>query len=54
MVIWTPTVLGKTEYTKLSVTEPPIQWIQGALSVGIKLPEREVNHSPPTSAEVKE
>jgi hypothetical protein len=33
---------------------PPIQWVLGALSLGVKLPGREANHSPPSSAEVKE
>jgi hypothetical protein len=35
-------------------TKPPIQWILGALSLGVKLPGREADHSPPSSAEVKE
>jgi hypothetical protein len=34
-------------------TQPPIQWIPGAISLGIMRPEREAEHSPPTSAEVK-
>jgi hypothetical protein len=33
--------------------QPPIQWVPGALSQGIKRAEREVDQSPPTSAEVK-
>jgi hypothetical protein len=35
-------------------TQPPIQWVQGALSLGIERPGREANHSPTSSAEVKE
>jgi hypothetical protein len=35
-------------------THPPIQWVPGALSLGVKLPGREADHSPPSSAEVKE
>jgi hypothetical protein len=31
-----------------------IQWVPGALSLGVKLPEREADNSPPSSAEVKE
>jgi hypothetical protein len=31
-----------------------IQWVPGALSLGIKRPEREADHSLPFSAEVKE
>jgi hypothetical protein len=34
-------------------TQPPIQWVPGALSPGLKRPRREADHSPPTSAEVK-
>jgi hypothetical protein len=35
-------------------TQPPIQWVPGALSLGEKRPGREADHSPPSSAEVKE
>jgi hypothetical protein len=34
-------------------TQHPLQWVQGALSLGIKRPERKADHSPPSSAEVK-
>jgi hypothetical protein len=34
-------------------TQPPIQWVPEALSQGIKRPEHEADHSPPTSAEIK-
>jgi hypothetical protein len=37
----------------LGPTHPPIQWVPGALSPGVKRQRREANHSPPTSAEVK-
>jgi hypothetical protein len=37
----------------LGSTQPPIQWVLGALSPGVKRPGREADHSPPTSAEVK-
>jgi hypothetical protein len=40
--------------TALGPTQPPIQWVQGALSLGVKRPRREADHSPPSSAEVKE
>jgi hypothetical protein len=33
--------------------QPPIQWVPGALSPGVKRPGSETDHSPPTSAEVK-
>jgi hypothetical protein len=40
--------------TALGPTQPPIQWVPGALSLGVKWPGREADHSPPSSAEVKE
>jgi hypothetical protein len=39
--------------TALGPTEPPIQWVSGALSLRVKRPGREADHSPPSSAEVK-
>jgi hypothetical protein len=33
--------------------QPPIQRVPGALSLWVKKPEREADHSPPSSAEVK-
>jgi hypothetical protein len=38
----------------LGPTQPPIQWEPGALSLGVKRPGREADHSPPSSTEVKE
>jgi hypothetical protein len=47
--------LFTTEFrTALGRTQPPIQWVPGALSLGVKRPIREAGHSPPSSAEVKE
>jgi hypothetical protein len=40
--------------TALGPTRPPIQWVPGALSLGVKRPVREADNSPPSSAEVKE
>jgi hypothetical protein len=40
--------------TALGPTQPPIQWVPGALSLGLKRPGRKADHSPPSSAEVKE
>jgi hypothetical protein len=40
--------------TALEPTQPPIQWVPGALSLGVKQADREADHSPPSSAEVKE
>jgi hypothetical protein len=37
----------------LESTQPPIRWVQGALSLGVKLPGHEADHSPSSSAEVK-
>jgi hypothetical protein len=37
----------------LGSTQPAIQWVPGEHSPGVKRPEREDNHSPPTSSEVK-
>jgi hypothetical protein len=38
----------------LGPTQPPIQWVPGALSLGVKRLGRESGHSPASSAEVKE
>jgi hypothetical protein len=38
----------------LGPTQRPIQWVPGALSLGVKQPGREADYSPPSSAEVKE
>jgi hypothetical protein len=38
----------------LGPTQPPIKWVAGALSLGVKRLGREADHSPPSSAEVKE
>jgi hypothetical protein len=37
----------------LGPTQPPIQWVPEPLSLGVKWPGREADHSPPSSAEVK-
>jgi hypothetical protein len=34
-------------------TQPPVQWVPGVLSLGVKeRPGRDADHSPPSSAEV--
>jgi len=38
----------------LGLTQLPIQWVPGTLSLGVKRPGREVDRSSPSSAEVKE
>jgi hypothetical protein len=40
--------------TALGPTQPPRQWVTWALSLGVKRPGREADHSPSSSAEVKE
>jgi hypothetical protein len=37
----------------LGPTQLSLQWVPGALSLGVKRPEREADYSPPSSAEVK-
>jgi hypothetical protein len=37
----------------LGPTQPPIQWISGVLSLGVKQPGHKADHSPPSSAQVK-
>jgi hypothetical protein len=37
--------------TALGPIQPPIQWVPGALSLKVKRPEREADHSHPYSAE---
>jgi hypothetical protein len=39
--------------TALEPTQPPVQWVTVVLSLGVKRPEREADHSPPSRAEVK-
>jgi hypothetical protein len=40
--------------TSLGPTQPLIQWVPGALSLRVKRPGREADHSTPSSTEVKE
>jgi hypothetical protein len=64
---WTLGVLGFDSHQKLGIflfttvsrtalgpIQPPIQSVTGALSLGVKRPGREADHSPSSSAEVKE
>jgi hypothetical protein len=39
--------------TVLGPTQPPIQWVPVVLSLGVKRPGCKADHSPPSSAEVK-
>jgi hypothetical protein len=47
-------LLTTASRTALGPTQPPIQLASGALSLGVKRPGREADHSPPSSAEIKE
>jgi hypothetical protein len=47
-------LLTTASRTALRPTQPPIQWVTGALSSGLKVPGREADHSPPFSAEIKD
>jgi hypothetical protein len=38
----------------LEPTQPPVQWVSGALPLGVKRPGREADRSPLFSAEIKE
>jgi hypothetical protein len=38
----------------LGPTQPPIQWVPGAVSLGVKWPGCEADHSLPSSADVEE
>jgi hypothetical protein len=38
----------------LGPTQPPMQWVPAALSLEIKWPGRDADHSPQSSAEVKD
>jgi len=37
----------------LGPTQPPIQWVLGALSLGLKQLGHEADHSPPSSAKIR-
>jgi hypothetical protein len=49
----TPTFSLCNDTSCIAIYVIPIQWVPGALSMGVKQPVREADHSPPTSAEVK-
>jgi hypothetical protein len=46
-------ILGRVKNFLFSMSTMPIQRVLGALSPGVKRPGREVDHSPPASAEIK-
>jgi hypothetical protein len=49
-----PVEAGNFFLHHLRPTQPPIQCVRGSLSLGVKRPGREADHSPPSSAVVKE
>jgi hypothetical protein len=53
-----PAGAGNFSFTTASRTAlestQPIQWVPGVLSLGVKRSRSEADHSPPSSAEVKE
>jgi hypothetical protein len=46
-------LFSKSSRPALGPTQPPIQWVQWALSLRVKRLGREADHSPQSSAEVK-
>jgi hypothetical protein len=44
---------SKSFFSSPQPTERSIEWVQGALVPGVKRPGRETDHSPPSTAEVK-
>jgi hypothetical protein len=42
-----------TSRPALGLTQPPIQWVPGVLSLAVKRQGREANHSSPSNAEVE-
>jgi hypothetical protein len=46
--------LSSVSRPALGPTQPPVQWVPGVLSPGVKArPGRDADHSPPSSAEVE-
>jgi hypothetical protein len=45
-------LFSKSSRPALGSTQPPIQWVLGALFPGVKRQDREADHSPPDSADV--
>jgi hypothetical protein len=55
---WSPTAVKNFLFSTssrltLGPTQPPIQWIMKILSLGVKWPRHEADHSSPVSAKVK-
>jgi hypothetical protein len=46
-------LFATTSRLALRSTQPPIQWVTGAVALVVKWPGCEADYSPPSSAEVK-
>jgi hypothetical protein len=46
-------LITTTSRPALGPTQPPIQWVPEAHFLGVKWPGSEADHSPPSSAEIK-
>jgi hypothetical protein len=46
-------LFSASSWPALGPTQPPIRWVPGVISPGVKRPGREADYWPPTSAEVK-
>jgi hypothetical protein len=46
-------LLATASRPALGPIQPPVQWVQGALSLEVKRSGRAADHSPPSSADVK-
>jgi len=51
--VWKFTFFTTASRPAMGPTQPHIQWVPVALSLGVKWPGHEADHSPPPSAEVK-
>jgi hypothetical protein len=50
---WDFFLFANSSRPALGPTQPPNEWVPGALTPGVKRLEREGDHSPPSSAEIK-
>lgn len=48
-----PNLFSKTSRPAPGLTEPSVQWVSRVFFLEVKRPGREANHSPPSSADVK-
>jgi hypothetical protein len=52
--IWVSDMTLHIVMNYLAFVLPPIQWVPGAIFLGLKRPGRGADHSPPSSVDVKE